>query len=89
MDLHNADIHQLMAWLALQEEIVCVHPGGPRIMGSDAIRSAHEDFFDNRGPKVIPNRVHVKPQGLRMMALYSIPFTSTEAEAGNLFMVLN
>ena len=37
--LHNADIQQLMACWAEEDDIVCVHPGGPRIIGAGAIRS--------------------------------------------------
>ena len=45
--LHNADIEQLMACWAEEDDIVCVHPGGPRIIGPGTIRSAFEAMFAN------------------------------------------
>ena len=37
--LRQGDIERLMACWADEEEIVCVHPGGPRLIGSGAIRA--------------------------------------------------
>ncbi len=45
--LHNADIQQLMSCWAEEDEIVCVHPGGPRLIGPGAIRAAFEAMFAN------------------------------------------
>ncbi len=41
------DIDAMMATWADDEEIVCVHPGGPRLVGYDAVRSAWEQIFGN------------------------------------------
>jgi len=38
--LHTADLPKLRACWAEEEDIVCVHPGGPRLIGPGAIRSA-------------------------------------------------
>ncbi|MCM2340987.1 nuclear transport factor 2 family protein, partial [Rhodoferax sp.] len=38
--LQNADLERLMACWADEDEVVCVHPGGPRMVGLGAIRSA-------------------------------------------------
>ena len=56
--LHNADIEQLMACWAEEDEIVCVHPGGPRIIGPGAIRSAFEGLFANGSVQADPERIH-------------------------------
>jgi ketosteroid isomerase-like protein len=56
--LHNADIERLMACWAEEEEIICVHPGGPRIIGPGAIRSAFEAMFANGSVQAHPERVH-------------------------------
>lgn len=56
--LHNADIEQLMACWAEEDEIVCVHPGGPRLIGPAAIRAAFENLFANGGVQAHPERVH-------------------------------
>jgi ketosteroid isomerase-like protein len=47
--LNKADIAQLMACWADEDEIVCVHPGGPRFMGQGAIRASFEGIFQNAG----------------------------------------
>jgi ketosteroid isomerase-like protein len=39
------DLDAMMATWADDEEIVCVHPGGARLVGYDAIRNAWEQLF--------------------------------------------
>ena len=39
------DLDAMMSTWADDEEIVCVHPGGPRLVGFDAIRNAWEQLF--------------------------------------------
>ncbi|MEP7063102.1 MAG: nuclear transport factor 2 family protein [Betaproteobacteria bacterium] len=41
------DIDAMMATWADDEEILCIHPGGPRLVGYDAVRSAWEQLFSN------------------------------------------
>lgn len=55
--LQNADLTQLMACWADEEDIVCVHPGGPRLVGGSAIRTAFEAVFANGGIAVQAQRV--------------------------------
>lgn len=55
--LQNADITQLMACWADEDDIVCIHPGGPRLVGSGAIRAAFEAIFSNGGIPARPERV--------------------------------
>lgn len=43
--LHAGDVEQLMACWADEDDIVCVHPGGPRLVGAAAIRAAFEAMF--------------------------------------------
>jgi ketosteroid isomerase-like protein len=45
--LQRADIERLMALWADDDEIFCVHPGGPRVVGAAAIRSTFEAIFAN------------------------------------------
>ncbi|MBU3654068.1 MAG: DUF4440 domain-containing protein [Limnohabitans sp.] len=47
--LQQGDIEKLMACWADEDEVVCVHPGGPRLVGTGAIRAAFEAMFAN-GP---------------------------------------
>jgi ketosteroid isomerase-like protein len=41
----SKDIDAMMAAWAEDEEIVCVHPGGPRLAGFDAVRLGWEQIF--------------------------------------------
>ena len=56
--LNHADIDQLMACWAEEDDIVCVHPGGQRLIGSGAIRSAFEALFANGNVQATPEQVH-------------------------------
>ncbi|WP_090142416.1 nuclear transport factor 2 family protein [Limnohabitans sp. DM1] len=56
--LHHADIQQLMTCWAEEDDIVCVHPGGPRHIGAGAIRAVFEAMFVNGSVQAHPQRVH-------------------------------
>ncbi len=43
--LQTGDIDKLMACWADEDDIVCVHPGGPRLLGQGAIRAAFDAMF--------------------------------------------
>ncbi len=45
--LQSGDIEKLMLCWADEDDIVCVHPGGPRVVGAGAIRAAFEAMFAN------------------------------------------
>ncbi len=45
--LQTGDIDKLMACWADEDEIVCIHPGGPRVVGAVAIRATFEAMFSN------------------------------------------
>ncbi len=55
----RADLDALMALWADDEEIACVHPGAPRLLGHAAIRASWEMIFA-RGP------VHIRPRHLHV-----------------------
>ena len=57
--LQKGDIEQLMACWADEDEIVCIHPGGPRIVGAGAIRAAFDTMFADGGS------ISVHPDGIR------------------------
>ena len=61
--LQEADIELLMACWSDDEDIVCVHPGGPRIVGFAAIRSTFDGVFRNGSIRARPENVR-KVQGL-------------------------
>jgi uncharacterized protein (TIGR02246 family) len=56
--LQNADLERLMACWADDDDVVCVHPGGARMIGLGAIRSAFEAMFNN-------GSVRVRAEGVR------------------------
>ena len=45
--LQKGDIERLMACWSDDEDVVCVHPGGPRLVGLENIRQSFETKFNN------------------------------------------
>ena len=45
--LQRGDLEKLMALWSDDDEIVCVHPGGPRVIGAGAIRATFEAIFSH------------------------------------------
>ena len=56
--LARADINVLMLLWADDEEIVCIHPNAPRLVGHDAIRASWEAIFAHGGLHILPQRLH-------------------------------
>jgi ketosteroid isomerase-like protein len=56
--LQQADIDRLMSVWADDDEIACIHPGGPRVIGAAAIRASFEAIFANGSIPVVPEQVH-------------------------------
>lgn len=55
--MRAADIERLMACWADEEEVICIHPGGPRLLGHAAIRAAFEAVLANGSVKVQVEKV--------------------------------
>ena len=55
--MQNGDIERLMACWSDEEDIVCVHPGGPRVLGALAIRATFESMFTNGTIQAHPKRL--------------------------------
>jgi len=47
-----------MACWANEEDIICVHPGGPRLIGAVAIRNSFEIMFGHGPIRSFPERLH-------------------------------
>jgi uncharacterized protein (TIGR02246 family) len=62
--LQNADLDKLMAVWSDDDEIACVHPGGPRVSGHAAIRASFEAIFAN-------GAIPLRPQGVRRLQTLS------------------
>ena len=56
--LQTADLEKLMACWADEEDVVCVHPGGPRLVGIGPIRVAFDAMFSNGTIRAWPEGVH-------------------------------
>lgn len=50
--LRNADLARLMACWADEDDIVCVQPGGPRLVGMAQIRAGFEALLARGAPQV-------------------------------------
>lgn len=55
--LQLGDVDALMACWADEDEVFCVHPGGPRLVGTAAIRGAFEQMFAKGAIHATPARV--------------------------------
>ncbi|MBS0509516.1 MAG: nuclear transport factor 2 family protein [Proteobacteria bacterium] len=56
--LQQGDLERLMACWADEDEIVCVHPGGTRLLGPLAIRAAYAAMLERGGLQVQATQVH-------------------------------
>lgn len=68
--LERADLDALMACWSEDDDIVCVHPNGPRLIGIEAVRRSFAQVLEN-GP------VHIRPVALQvqqsmMVAVHSL-----------------
>ena len=78
--LERADLDAMMSVWAEDEEIVCVHPTGPRLSGQDQVRESWAQIFSGGGRA----RVHVTSQiamSAMMMQVHSVQENFT-AEGG-------
>jgi uncharacterized protein (TIGR02246 family) len=55
--LQHADLERLMAVWSDDDEIACVHPGGPRVSGPAAIRASFAAIFENGAIPLQPRAV--------------------------------
>lgn len=54
----RADIDALMALWADDDNIVCIHPGAPRLVGHRSIRTSWESIFERGGVHIRAVQVH-------------------------------
>jgi len=87
------DLDAMMAAWADDEEIICVHPGGPRMVGYDAVRTAWEQLFsgDAKLSFRLDEIVVIETVGLAMQSAIEHVSTSAgtargTAVATNVFM---
>jgi ketosteroid isomerase-like protein len=56
--LEHADLALLMGVWAEDEEIACIHPGGTRLVGHDAVKQAWAEILGNGPVTIRPTRRH-------------------------------
>jgi len=56
--LQQGDLERLMACWSDEDEIVCIHPGGSRLVGHAAIRASFERLFAQGGLSLVPQPPH-------------------------------
>ena len=83
------DIEAMMATWAEDEDIVCIHPGGPRLVGYESVRHSWELIFaaDTRLTFRLDQVVAIDTVGLAMHSVVElITATGGTAIATNVFM---
>jgi ketosteroid isomerase-like protein len=55
--MQRGDIERMMAVWSDDDEIACVHPGGPRLVGPGAVRASFDAIFTHGGVDATPERV--------------------------------
>ena len=68
--MREGDLERLMAVWADDDEIICVHPGGARLVGHAAVRASFEAIFANGSVVVQPE--HVKRVHAMATAMHSV-----------------
>jgi ketosteroid isomerase-like protein len=69
--LESADIEAMMEVWADDEEIVCIHPGGPRLAGFAEVRASWAEIFSG-GRKLDVQVSHQVLLGGMMLAVHSV-----------------
>jgi ketosteroid isomerase-like protein len=82
--IESRDVDAMMTAWADDEEIVCIHPGGPRLVGYDAVRASWEQIFagDTRLSFRLDQIVVLETVGLAMQSVVEHITTPEHASSG-------
>ena len=69
--LERADLEGMMEVWADDEEVVCIHPGGPRLAGYDRVRESWTQIFASRQRLQVRTSDQTVVQGM-MFAIHSL-----------------
>ncbi|MBK6974319.1 MAG: nuclear transport factor 2 family protein [Sterolibacteriaceae bacterium] len=69
--IERADLEAMMAVWAEDEEIICVHPGGPRLAGYAAVRESWRKIFAGGANLRFTLTSQVQSQGM-LLAVHSL-----------------
>ena len=79
--LEKADLEAMMGVWADDEEVICVHPGGPRLVGHEAVREAWRLVFQG-GARLTVQIGQVLAMQSMMMATHCVhEFIAIKGEA--------
>ena len=56
--LQSGDIEKVMACWADEDDIVCVYPDGPRILGAALIRASFEGMLSHGSLRIYPQKIY-------------------------------
>lgn len=68
--MERGDLDTMMQCWLDEDDIVCLHPNGPRLVGTDAIRRGWQQIFDNGAVKLRVSARH--RQSFMMMAIHNV-----------------
>lgn len=79
--LEKADLEAMMAVWADDEEVMCIHPGGARLVGHAAVREAWRHLFEG-GARLTVHVGQIVAMQSMMMATHSVhEFIAVRGEA--------
>ena len=67
----RADLTAMLAVWAEDEEIICVHPDGERLLGFDAVRDSWRQMF-SQGPRLRFQLVDLRVHTVRLMSVHNL-----------------
>lgn len=76
--LERGDLDAMMAVWAEEEEIVCIHPGGPRLVGSAQVRQGWSGVLQGEPRLTVKLFQSVQMQGV-LLAIHSVVELISEA----------
>lgn len=69
--LAHADLEAMMAVWSEDDEVICIHPGGPRLQGLAAVREGWREMFEG-SPKLEIRIMEGVTQNHMMVAVHSV-----------------
>jgi ketosteroid isomerase-like protein len=69
--IEQADVIAMMAVWAEDEEVICVHPGGERLVGMEAVRESWRRIFGG-GPRMRFSLLQVRAHANRLVSIRSL-----------------
>lgn len=73
--MRRGDLAAMMALWADDEEVICIHPSGPRLVGLDAVRASWESILSGGGMEI---RIRgVRAHAGAVLAVHSVIETIT------------